>query len=83
MSKIRDDERLQDIAECIKRIEQYVNNMSYDAFLEDIKTQDAVTRNLEIIGEAVKALSSEIREQNNNISWSEIARQVDSSLFRN
>lgn len=35
--------------------------MTYEAFLTDIKTQDAVIRNLEIIGEATKNLSEELR----------------------
>jgi uncharacterized protein with HEPN domain len=57
----RDDIRILDITECINRIEIYANNMDYNTFGEDIKTQDAVIRNLEIIGEAVKNLSDSFK----------------------
>ena len=40
--------------------------MSYDDFVTDTKTQDAVVRNLEIIGEAAKAVSAELRESSRN-----------------
>jgi len=40
----------------INRIAAYVRNMSYDEFMADLKTQDAVIRNIEIIGEAAKQL---------------------------
>ncbi|HPM95208.1 MAG TPA: DUF86 domain-containing protein [Mesotoga sp.] len=40
----------------INRIAAYVRNMSYDEFMADFKTQDAVIRNIEIIGEAAKQL---------------------------
>lgn len=35
--------------------------MTFDKFKNDIKTIDAVTRNIEIIGEAAKNIPSEIR----------------------
>jgi len=40
------------IVEAIERIHQYVEDMSELEFLEDVKTQDAVVRNFEILGEA-------------------------------
>lgn len=54
MSKRGNIEFLSDIKEAIKRIEDYIENINYETFLQDIKTQDAVVRNLEIIGEATK-----------------------------
>lgn len=54
MSKRGDIEFLSDIKEASKRIELYIEKMSYKEFLKDIKSQDAVVRNLEIIGEAAK-----------------------------
>lgn len=39
---------------------EYTGGMTYQAFVEDTKTQDAVIRNLEIIGEATKNLSKEL-----------------------
>ncbi|MGD8967839.1 MAG: DUF86 domain-containing protein [Anaerolineae bacterium] len=61
MSKRRDSDLLRDILEAASRIGMYTEGVNYEAFLKDIKTQDAVFRNLEIIGEATKNLSAEIR----------------------
>lgn len=52
MSKRSDKELLQDISEASKRIQTYISGITYTTFLNDKKTQDAVIRNLEIIGEA-------------------------------
>lgn len=49
---LRLPEYLRHIAEAIERIHLYVEDMSEIAFLKDLKTQDAVIRNLEMIGEA-------------------------------
>lgn len=54
MSGRGDAERLTDILEAIERIRAYINGMTYEAFLADTKTQDAVIRNIEIVGEAAK-----------------------------
>lgn len=63
MSKRSDLEYLHDITEAINRICFYTDNFSYKRFLNDIKTQDAVVRNLEIIGEAVKKISGALRQK--------------------
>jgi uncharacterized protein with HEPN domain len=46
--------------------------MDLQAFLQDRKTIDAVTRNLEIIGEAARQLSEEDRAQYPQIPWAQI-----------
>ncbi|WP_456420003.1 HepT-like ribonuclease domain-containing protein [Methanocaldococcus infernus] len=66
-----------DILEAINRIKIYTKGMDYEKFLSDIKTQDAVIRNIEIIGEAVKLLSPQIKEKYNNIPWKNIAGMRD------
>jgi uncharacterized protein with HEPN domain len=48
-----------------------------EAFLADTRTQDAVIRNLEVLGEATKALSQELRDRNPGIPWSAMARMRD------
>jgi uncharacterized protein with HEPN domain len=55
----------------------YVAGMSYEEFLADLKTQDAVIRTLEIVGEATKQLSSELREQYPTILWKNMAGMRD------
>lgn len=77
MSRRADSERLQDIQEAIQRIETYVGGMSYGDFLGDIKTQDDVIRNIEIIGEAVKGVSEAARESLPGIPWRNIAGMRD------
>lgn len=48
---------LDDILEAIGQIREYILSMDYESFLGDRKTQDAVVRNLEIIGEAAGRLT--------------------------
>lgn len=43
---------IDDILEAIAKIREYTADLDYFAFIKDSKTQDAVVRNLEIIGEA-------------------------------
>lgn len=50
MSKRRDADYLLDLQEAIHRIGVYIADMTYEQFMEDIKTQDAVVRNLEVMG---------------------------------
>ena len=64
--------RLLDIQDAIDRVFEYVEGMDYRFFLNDQKTQDAVARNIEIIGEASRALPEEFRKQAGSIPWQEI-----------
>jgi uncharacterized protein with HEPN domain len=45
---------MQDMREAGRRILTYTESLDYAAFREDFKTQDAVLRNLEVLGEAAK-----------------------------
>lgn len=69
-----DKELLTDILEAIRRIESYVEGINYDQFLSDLKTQDSVVRNLEIIGEAVRKISDETK--NKNTLWNGETLQI-------
>jgi len=73
MSKRGSSEFLKDIVEAIERIENYTKELDYEKFLQDTKTQDAVVRNIEIIGEAVKNLSKDLRERHKEVDWKDIA----------
>ena len=64
------------ILECIDRIDLYTQGGQKE-FLADSKTQDAVIRNFEIIGEATKRLSESIRENTPEFPWSGVARFRD------
>ena len=61
-----------DILDSIENIEEFIRDLTYDDFLKDIKTQFAVVRALEIIGEASKKIPSEIRDKYTKIPWREI-----------
>jgi uncharacterized protein with HEPN domain len=50
----RTPEYLQHILQAIERIGRYTAGLDVSAFLDDLKTQDAVLRNIEIIGEAAR-----------------------------
>jgi len=73
MSERTDSDFLSDIQEAIRRVVEYTAGMTYQAFLEDTKTQDAVVRNLEIIGEATKSLSKNLRERYPKVPWKSMA----------
>lgn len=73
MSKRTDKDFLSDIQEAIRRITVYMTGVTYEAFLAEIKTQDAVIRNLEIIGEATKNLSVGIRVKYPDMPWKGMA----------
>ena len=77
MSKRRDADLVEDISEAITRIERYTAGLTLDAFLADTKTQDATVRNLEIIGEAVKGLSSDFKKKHQDVPWQAIAGMRD------
>ncbi len=77
MSKRGDEELLRDIQEAIKRILDYTKNSGYQKFTHDIKTQDAVIRNLEIIGEASKNISKSLTSQHAQMAWNDLARVRD------
>jgi len=77
MSHRGNREFILDISEACTRIISYTENMSYNEFLKNIKTQDAVLRNIEIIGEAVKNLSNIFKAENPEIEWRKIAGMRD------
>ncbi|MHB9025108.1 MAG: HepT-like ribonuclease domain-containing protein [Armatimonadota bacterium] len=67
----RDITALMDIRHHATQALTYVAGMTADAFYQDAKTQDAVLRKLEIIGEAARRLSEGARTQLHSIPWHE------------
>lgn len=72
------DERLylDDIARAIERILTYTSE-GREAFFTDSRTQDAVIRNLEIIGEAIRGISPATRAAHPEVPWKQIAGTRD------
>jgi len=67
---------LNDIGESIQQIEEYMQGVSEETFKKDKKSQDAVIRRLEIIGEASRNIPRALKEKNKQVPW------FDMSQFR-
>jgi uncharacterized protein with HEPN domain len=63
---------LEDILESAEKIISYTTALTYDEFIADSKTIDAVVRNFEIIGEAANRLPDEAKNNNQEIDWHKI-----------
>ena len=61
----------EDILSAIAKIERYTKGFTYAQFVENTLVQDAVIRNLEIIGEAAKNLPAAMRAK--DVEWKKIA----------
>jgi len=64
---------MEDILASIRKIKDYTSGMSQKDLNEDQKTLDAVVRNFEIIGEAIKILPPSIHQQRPEIEWKKVA----------
>ena len=64
---------LGDIQESCEKILRFTKGMTYKEFVNDDLHFDAVLRNLEVIGEAVKNISEETRITYPNVKWRKIA----------
>lgn len=68
---------LQDILVSAREAQEFAQGMSLSEFLEDRKTQNAVVRSIEIIGEAAKNMPKSVRDKYPDIPWSDMARMRD------
>ncbi|MCG3166767.1 MAG: hypothetical protein POELPBGB_02549 [Bacteroidia bacterium] len=65
---------LEDILLSMQRIQEYIAGLDFQQFKQDYKTVDAVIRNFEIIGEASKNISTEVKLKYSNLPWEEMYR---------
>jgi uncharacterized protein with HEPN domain len=63
--------------EAINDIENFVANITYEEFIKDRKTLNAVVRSIEIIGEASKNLPDSLKIKYAELPWKEIASMRD------
>jgi uncharacterized protein with HEPN domain len=68
---------IEEILECIAKIEEYTKGITEDSFYGNTQIQDAVIRRLEIMGEAVKGVPAEFREKYPEIPWRKISGMRD------
>lgn len=68
----RDRQRLEDILEAIERIEKYASD-GRASFDRDELVQTWIVHHLQIIGEAVRGLSDEVRGAHPDVPWAQIA----------
>lgn len=69
----RDDASLLDIVIACRYIIRFAADVDTFTFFEDKKTQFAILQQLTVIGEAVKRISAEFRDQHPEIPWRNIA----------
>lgn len=60
---------IDDILSAIASIREYTSDIGFPEFSRDKKTQNAVVRNLEVIGEAAARLTESIRESTPEVEW--------------
>jgi uncharacterized protein with HEPN domain len=72
MSKRAPTLLVEDIIDSAYKILDYTDSLSFEEFIKDGKTIDAVIRNFEIIGEAANRLSEDFKDEHSNIDWHRI-----------
>ena len=69
MSERKPELLLADILEAANKILKYVKNYSYEQFINEPKTSDAVIRNFEVIGETAKRLPEDFKTKQTKVDW--------------
>jgi uncharacterized protein with HEPN domain len=69
----KDQVYLEHILEAITKIESFTKGISRFDFDNNVMIQDAIIRNIEIIGEATKKISNEFAQSHQEIPWPEMA----------
>ncbi|MBI4712288.1 MAG: DUF86 domain-containing protein [Planctomycetes bacterium] len=71
---------IKDMLANMSNAERFINQMSYNEFIKDAKTNFAVARCIEIIGEAAKNVPQELRKKYPVIPWKDIAGMRDKMI---
>ena len=68
---------VEDIIDAIDSIEEYTEGLTYERFVIDKKTVDAVVRNFEVIGEDTKHIPERVRKKYPSVPWRDMAGMRD------
>ena len=68
---------INDITASITNVSEFIKDLDYDDFIKDRKTEFAVIRALEIIGEATKNIPESIRDKYPEVPWKSMAGMRD------
>ena len=68
---------MENILDAISDVEQFMDDVTKEAFFKNKEKQYAILRALEIIGEATKNLSLELKTNNREVQWKDIAGMRD------
>lgn len=68
---------IRDILQAVDEVEIFIDDLTYDQFVKDRKTLNAVVRSIEVIGEATKNIPQTIKEQYPEIPWRQMAGMRD------
>lgn len=63
-----------DMLHCVEKILEYTEGMSFENFIVDSKTRDAVIRNIQVLGEAANRIPVSFKTEHPSIEWSKIIR---------
>ena len=64
---------IRDILEAMRDAQRFVESMTFEELEDDLRTQYAIQRTFEIIGEATKQVESSVRERYSDVPWREMA----------
>lgn len=68
---------IRDIVQNMKDAEEFIRGMSYDQFISDKRSLNAVIRSVEVVGEATKNIPDDIRARYPVVPWKEMAGMRD------
>jgi len=71
------EDYLADIIQSMNEVEEFTRGLTYESFMKDRKTINAVIRSLEVMGEASKRIPDEVRAKHSEIPWKRMAGMRD------
>src|SRR5574338_1678846 len=69
MSERKPSAVIEDILNCIEHIQSYTSGLSFEDFSSHFMTIEACLYNIQVIGEAVSLLPTDIKEDNSHVPW--------------